>query len=352
MSSPRGPGPGVRLADRLQHDWWSGRPSLLTVALKPLEALYALLSGLRRVAYRRGWLRSEAAPVPVLVVGNIVVGGAGKTPTVIAVVNALRDQGRRPGIISRGYGRQRDDVMPVDARSRPADVGDEPLLMHLRTGVPVVVGRDRVAAARALCAGHPEVDVLVSDDGLQHLRLARDAQVIVFDDRGVGNGWLLPAGPLREPLPRRLPPRSVALYNAVAPSTPLPGALAQRQLTGAIKLADWWRGSAPSMPALHALAARRVRACAGMANPERFFRMLEAEGLQLDRIPAPDHHDFATLPWDEGDADILVTEKDAVKLDPARRGTERVWVVALDLRLPDAFVAQLQRLLPARPAMP
>lgn len=342
----------MTLAERLQRDWWRHDPTPLARSLKPLSAVYAALVGTRNTAYRTGLLSSRTPALPVVVVGNLVVGGAGKTPTVIALVAALRQLGWHPGIVSRGYGRSSDALAAVHPHSLPTEVGDEPLLMHLRTQAPVMVGRDRVAAVRALREAHPDVDIVVSDDGLQHRRLARVLQVIVFDDRGVGNGSLLPAGPLRERLPAEVPDHSVVLYNAAAPSTPLPGAVATRRLAGAVPLADWWHGAAPSASTLHALRGRAALACAGMAHPERFFAMLEHEGLRFDRLPLPDHFDFSRLPWPASAQDVLVTEKDAVKLRPDSVGGARVWVVALDLRLPEAFIAEVQRLLPARPPPP
>jgi tetraacyldisaccharide 4'-kinase len=224
----------------------------------------------------------------------------------------------------------------------------------LRTGAPVWVGRRRVAVARALCAAEPAVDVIVSDDGLQHRALARQAQVIVFDERGVGNGLLLPAGPLREPLPSRVPAASVVLYNAARPSTPLPGWTAQRRLAGAVSLAGWWRGEPASLAALHALRGREVLAAAGLAAPERFFTMLETQGLRIRRLPLPDHHRFTAPPWPADSGDVLVTEKDAVKLRPDAAGAAasgpRVWVVALDFDLPPDFIAAVLSLLGPPPA--
>jgi tetraacyldisaccharide 4'-kinase len=248
-------------------------------------------------------------------------------------------------VVSRGYGRAGDGVQVVDASCTAAEVGDEPLLIHLRTGAPVAVGRRRVAAAEALCRAHPTVNLLISDDGLQHWRLARDLQVLVFDERGVGNGRLLPAGPLREALPAQLPPHTLVVYNSPSASTPLPGCVLDRRLTGAVSLAEWWRGGTPTVRALQALRDRPVIAAAGMANPERFFRMLDAEGLQIQRLPLPDHHDFRQLPWPASATDVLVTEKDAIKLHPDAQGGVRVWVVALDLRLPPAFVSEAVRIL-------
>ena len=168
----------------LERAWLARGP--LAVALLPLAWLFGAAAALRRMLYRAGWLKAEALPVPVVVIGNLIVGGAGKTPTTIAVVELLRRHGFQPGVVSRGYGRRIDGVVDVAVDTPVAESGDEPRLLRIRLGVPVLVGRDRVAAARELLRLHPATDVIVSDDGLQHLRLARDAQVLVFDARGAG----------------------------------------------------------------------------------------------------------------------------------------------------------------------
>src|SRR5580765_1708715 len=266
---------------------WADRGAAST-ALLPLSWAFRGIVGLRRRLFREGALSSHSLPVPVIVVGNLIVGGAGKTPTVIAVVALLRRQGRTPGIVSRGYGRDESAVR---------EVGAEPLLLARRTGVPVFVGRDRVAAGHALLQAHAGVDVIVSDDGLQHLALGRDIEVLVFDDRGAGNDRLLPAGPLREPLPRQLRADQLVLYSAGAASTPLPGFLGRRTLAGVAPLADWWRGEAPSLAALEALRGKTVVAAAGLARPAGFFAMLRERGLEVVELPLPDHHDFRALPW-------------------------------------------------------
>lgn len=315
--------------------------------LWPLSALYAALAATHRV-----WMQRHppaALGRPVVVVGNLVVGGAGKTPTVIALIECLRREGWRPGVVSRGYGRADEaDIVDVGADTPAARAGDEPLLIQRRTGAPVVVGRDRVAAARSLIASHPDVDIVLSDDGLQHHRLARDVEVVVFDDRGAGNGLALPAGPLRQRVPAPLPHRMLVLYNAAQPSTPLPGALARRTLAGAIPLEAWWSRRREAVQPLGALAGRPLLAVAGTGAPERFFAMLEAAGLQIRRLPLADHASFSPLPWPADTADVLVTEKDAVKLRPDRVGATRVWVVALDFALPDEFLSALRRCLPDR----
>ena len=319
--------------------WWREDRGAMAWLLWPPSLLYGVVMALRRWAFAIGWRRSGRAPVPVIVVGNLVVGGAGKTPTVIALVQALRAAGWSPGVVSRGHGRRVALTLAVDDAGRAADTGDEPLLIRRRTQVPVWVGRRRLEAARALCSAHPEVNVLVADDGLQHLALAREVQVIVFDERGIGNGLLLPAGPLRQSLPRFVPVNSHVLYNAEQPTTRWPGALAQRRLGGAVLLQDWWQGAEASPQALQALRGRPLLAAAGMASPQRFFDMLRSAGLDFEVLALPDHHDFAHAPWPAGTADVLVTEKDAVKLMPAAAGATRIWVVPLDFQLPPDFQA-------------
>jgi tetraacyldisaccharide 4'-kinase len=352
MTAPAGAG-GPRGGDRahepggaagwLQRQWWRPQPGAAATLLRPLAALYGALA--RR---HRARTPAERLSVPVVVVGNIVVGGAGKTPAVIALVQALQARGHRPGVVSRGYGR-RDagaGTLAVHADTDPVSAGDEPVLIARRCGVPVQVGRDRVAAARALLQAHPEVDCIVADDGLQHHALARDAELLVFDQRGVGNGLLLPAGPLREPLPRALAPRQRVLYSAGVASTPLPGALATRTPGRAWPLHAWRRGDGSAAVELGTLrGSEPLLAAAGLAAPEKFFAMLEAAGLRIHRLPLPDHHAYATLPWPAATPAVITTEKDAVKLDPARVGTTRVWVVPLDSGLPAALVDDLCALL-------
>ncbi|WP_119156569.1 tetraacyldisaccharide 4'-kinase [Caldimonas tepidiphila] len=329
------PSPRPTPTQRLQAAWLRRGP--LAVALLPVAGVYGLLHALRTVLYRAGLLKRHRLPVPVVVVGNVIAGGAGKTPTAMALVRHLRRTGWHPGIVSRGHGGRAEGTRPVGAASDPADCGDEPVLMALRTGVPVQVGRDRVAAARALLAAHPEIDVLVCDDGLQHLRLARDLEVLVFDERGAGNGWPLPAGPLRESAGRRA---DLLLYNAPAPSTPRPGFLACRAVGPAVPLANWRAGRTDGMP-LADLRGRRLMAAAGIAHPRRFFSMLAAQGLEFEPCPLPDHHRYAALPWAGRDFEaVLVTEKDAVKLRPGP-GNEPVRVVTLDFEPEPGFFAAL-----------
>jgi tetraacyldisaccharide 4'-kinase len=347
MQSPAQPG---LMQTWLTRAWWQPRTSALARLLAPLSALYLALAAARRA-------RPATLPVPVLVVGNLVVGGAGKTPIVIALVQALAAAGWKPGVVSRGHGRREQastDVIAVDLTADAAHVGDEPLLIRRRTGAPVFVGRRRVEAARALCAAHPEVDVIVSDDGLQHHALPRTAQVIVFDDRGAGNGRVLPAGPLREPLPAAVPRDTFVVYSGSGPSTPLPGWLVPRRATRVAALAAWAAGGAADTE-LISLRGRRLVALAGIGAPQQFFAMLGAAGLDIKPLPCADHAAYAAPPWPAGTAEVITTEKDAVKLARLQAldsAATRVWVLPLDCELPPALFDALTGLLTAATAKP
>jgi tetraacyldisaccharide 4'-kinase len=319
----------------LRHVWT--HTGVLALLLSPLALLFAAVSGLRRLAYRHGWLASIAVGVPVVVVGNITAGGSGKTPLAIWLVNRLRAQGYRPGVVSRGYGGAVRGCVEVQPDASPAEVGDEPLLIRLKTGAPVVVGRDRVAAARTLLARHPGVDVIVSDDGLQHYRLQRDLELVVIDSAsGLGNGWPLPAGPLREPA-RRL--RSVDAVIQVVRGTP---PSAKRQL--AAWRADYTAGRAYRLLApwdktpLHDLPPHEWLAATGIGRPQGFFDMLQAQGLRFSPRAFADHHAFQPqdLPTD---GTVLMTEKDAVKC-LAFAGADW-WAVELDVAPEAGFIRWL-----------
>ncbi len=278
----------------------------LACVLWPLSLLYGAIFALRGLLYRLEWLRAERVPVPVIVVGNVIAGGAGKTPVVMAVVQHLRARGLQVGVVSRGYGRRTDDCREVLADSDPLDVGDEPALIHHVTRAPVFVARKRIEAARALLARHPATQVIVSDDGLQHLALARDIEICVFDDRGIGNGWRLPAGPLREAWPR---PVDLVLHSGAHPAF-ASGYTAKRQLAP-----DALTRDGRHIP-LSSLVGQPLIALAAIARPEAFFDMLRACGLTLaETIALPDHHDFSD--WQRratADQMLVCTEKDAVKL--------------------------------------
>lgn len=288
----------VEFAHRL---WY--RHSPLALLLVPFSLLFGLVAAARRVAYRRGVLKRERLAVPVIVVGNLVAGGAGKTPLVLWLVAQLDARGWRPGILSRGYQGQNDTPRAVSPGADPAEVGDEPALLAERSGVPVWIGRHRVAAGRALLAAHPECNVLVCDDGLQHYALARDFEIAVEDERGLGNGRLLPAGPLREPASRHV---DATVANGIQRA----GAYAMR-----FDAAGFYPIHDPEQSvSLGDLRAQRLHVVAGIGNPERFFRQLEALDLRFVAHAFPDHHRYRAedLRFDACDT-VLMTEKDAVK---------------------------------------
>ena len=321
----------------LQRAWYGGAKSHLL--LLPLTAVYVLLSGLHRALYRIGVKRVVELGVPVIVVGHLVAGGTGKTPVTLFLVESLKAHGYRPGIVSRGYGRRRTSLLAVGPRSTVDDVGDEPLLLWRRCGCPVVVAGDRVAAARALLAH--DVDVIVADDGLQHHRLGRDVELCVIDgERGFGNGWRLPAGPLRES-PARLDSVDAVLVNAGTAASHCavaarcaPAVCFTLRAEHAVRLAD-----GHSVP-LAAFRGREVYAVAGIGNPARFFRTLETLGIAIRRHPLSDHAriDPVSLEFDEA-LDVLMTEKDAARL-PAT-GDRRLWYVPVDLEAEAADLAAL-----------
>lgn len=292
--------PGHRLTFAWQQRGW------LAWLLWPLSVLYGLLVRLRKALYHLGWLSSERLPVPVLVVGNVVAGGAGKTPVVIAIVQRLQARGVHVGVISRGHGRRSQQCLEVFPDSAVEDVGDEPALIQRRTRAPVFVATRRAQAGRALLDHYPQTQVLVSDDGLQHLQLQRDLEIGVFDDRGVGNGFLLPAGPLREPWPRTL---DLLLHTGQQPA--FAGFRARRSLASHALRAD---GSQVAL--LELKSGKPLLAVAAIANPGAFFAMLRGQGLLLAATMAlPDHDDFSH--WAskaDGTCTVLCTEKDAIKL--------------------------------------
>ena len=307
----------------------------LAWALWPLSLVFGLVAGGRRAAYRHGLVKTGRVDVPVVVVGNVVAGGAGKTPVVMAVVQHLLARGLAPGVISRGYGRRTSDCREVTATSRATEVGDEPLLVARSCGVPVFVAPHRIDAARALLAAYPGTRVIVCDDGLQHLAIARDIEICVFDERGIGNGWLLPAGPLREPWPR-----AVDLVLRAGEPAAIDGFAVQRRLAPYAHRGDGKR------IALAALRGRPLTAIAGVARPEAFFGMLRAQGLHLNRaIALPDHHDFRGDAILSGSTELVCTEKDAVKLWQSRPGA---WAVPLELDVDPAFWQSLDGLLDAK----
>ena len=292
----------------LEYFWYRIRP--LHLVLLPLSLLFGLVAGARRTAYRLGWRKSERMPVPVIVVGNITVGGTGKTPVVLWLVQALSAAGYHPGIVTRGYGGS-EKLQEILADTDPNDSGDEPLLLARRAGLPVFAGRARSLAARALLNAHPQCDVLVSDDGLQHYALARDLEIAVVDgERRFGNGWLLPAGPLREPV-SRLRTVTAVVVNGKDELTDVAAPRYHMRVTGEIfrNVLDPQREATAAE-----LKDRPLHAVAAIGNPQRFFSHLEDLSLSFRRHPFPDHFAFSAddLAF-AGEDTVVMTEKDAVK---------------------------------------
>lgn len=318
-------------AKRQPPPWWydSGREPPFMARL--LAAFYGAAVRLRIALYARGLLLRHQAGVPVIVVGNIVAGGSGKTPLVIAVVERLRAAGHTPGVATRGYGRDDESqALWVEAQTDPARGGDEPVLIARRTGARVRADRNRVAAARALVAAG--CDVVVCDDGLQHYPLARDLEIEVLDARRRhGNGLLIPAGPLREPVARAADCDFHVLNDSVGDAEPGFGEWRMRLL--ADRVLPLLGGRAQP---LDGLAGQRVHAVAGIGNPERFFAMLRARGIAVVPHAFADHHRYIAADFEFGsDLPILMTEKDAVKC--AAFASERHFSVPIRAELPEAF---------------
>lgn len=327
----------------LQHHWYRITP--LHLILLPVSIIFRLLAGTRRMLYRSGLLPSEKLPVPVIVVGNITVGGSGKTPLTLWLAQELIAHGRHPAIISRGYGGMASLPQAVTSTSDPGKVGDEPLLMAQRGLCPVWIGRSRPAAARALLQAHPECDVIISDDGLQHYRLRRDFEIAVVDGvRRFGNGFLLPAGPLREPLSR------LDSVDAVVVQGGIPAA---DQYSMQLRGDHFYNLLNPDIVAQAAdFIGQRLHAIAGIGYPQRFFTHLGNLGLKLQAHPFPDHYHYTPADLTYADADaIFMTEKDAVKcatlISKGNWAPEKCWVLRVDAQLNFSLIRHiLERITP------
>lgn len=318
------------------------------VLLLPLSLLFGFLAFLRRLLYGLHILPQKRLPVPVIVVGNITVGGSGKTPLTVWLAQELSKRGYRPGIVSRGYGGTLSNVSgvaEVHPDSHSGVVGDEPLLLARGALCPVFVGRDRAAAGAALLAAHPQCDVIICDDGLQHYRLARTVELAVLDERDSGNGLLLPAGPLREGR-WRLATVLAVVRNGGAGRGENEFAM-QLVPRGFYSLANPAERYGPEV-----FAGRWVHAVAGIGNPERFFATLRQQGIEHKAHAFPDHHDFSVddFKFVRPDGWVLMTEKDAVKcrhLVKHSPALQNAWVCVVSAELPagllDRIEAQLQR---------
>lgn len=312
------------MSEWLQKQWFC--KSVWHALLLPLAAIYLGLTYLRKLLYKLNVFKSYALSVPVIVVGNISVGGTGKTPAVIYLAQQLKLAGYRPGIVSRGYGRSNSLVQAVSYGSTPDQVGDEPLLIAMRTACPVFVGNDRVAAGLALVKQHPEVNVIISDDGLQHFRLKRFLELAVVDaDRGFGNGFLIPAGPLRETVARLSLADAIIVNGNAASLKHVPNKnLFSMRLVGE----TFFSLDGKQKKSAAYFKKKKLAAVAGIGNPDRFFGHLRMMSLNFQSQAFPDHHlfcleDFARF---KGKT-ILMTEKDAVK---CQSFAADIWMLPVD----------------------
>jgi tetraacyldisaccharide 4'-kinase len=300
----------------LAHYWY--RSGFLVWLLLPISWLYCAIVIFRRKLYQHNLLKSYSARVPVIVVGNIVAGGSGKTPLLISLCEYLQQHGFRPGVVSRGYGGKLVGIKQVQDEDPPQLVGDEPLMIYQRTNVPVVVGADRVVAVDYLLQNN-QCDIVLSDDGLQHYRMRRDFELAVVDaSRRFGNGFCLPAGPLRERV-SRLNEVDIVVYNGVLIEPSAEGC------SYTLKIVSLYRLHGDDSRSVSAFADRPVHAVAGIGNPQRFFQQLRDNGIDIIEHGFPDHHDYQQddfAGWNEDC--IIMTEKDAVK--------------CRSLTLPDAWV--------------
>jgi tetraacyldisaccharide 4'-kinase len=333
-----------RLQQRLVGTWQTR--GLLAWLLYPFSLLTRAARAFDAWRYRVGISTPEELPVPVIVVGNLYVGGTGKTPLVLELVARLRERGYAPGIVSRGYGAAAANARLVDPNGSAADYGDEPLLLAQQAQCPVAVGRDRVAAGRLLLNLHPNCNVIVADDGLQHRRLARNVELALVHYRGLGNGWTLPAGPLRDP-PSRLQTVDAVVLHGASEEVPVVRVYSPffRMRTGlgtVYALKDPARRiSLEDLAAEQAHAGTRLIAAAGIGMPDRFFAMLRATGLRFDALPLEDHHPFEQNPFAGRVFDCaLITEKDAVKCRANREiaADGRICAVTLDTSLDPALI--------------
>jgi tetraacyldisaccharide 4'-kinase len=324
---------------RLDHYWYSQNP--LAWLLLPLSWLFCAVAVLRRLMYQKRLFAAYSVKAPVIIVGNITVGGTGKTPLLIGLCDYLVRHGYRPGVISRGYGADTGGEYALSPGDDAAVCGDEPLLIRQRTACPVVIGRDRVAAAKKLLAEN-DCDVVLSDDGLQHYRLNRDIEIAVVDTRrGFGNGFCLPAGPLREPV-SRLKKATMVVHHGDE----------NESYSFFLKFGDAVNLDTGGSRAVESFEDETVHAVAGIGHPQRFFDQLRSTGLNVIEHGFPDHHSYTAGDVDfDDDVPVLMTEKDAVKCRPLLAagqagGIDRnFWAVPVDAVLSDRLGRDLSALL-------
>jgi tetraacyldisaccharide 4'-kinase len=345
--------------------FWEKR-GIIAKLLWPLSLIFAWLTAIRKYLYELNIFNSKALTVPLIIVGNLRVGGTGKTPTVLALAKALHMKGFHPGIISRGYEGQLQGVQEVSSASSPKDLGDEPCYMAQQLdqfNIPIFVCRDRTKTAKALLKAYPQVNVIISDDGLQHYALkrwparegGRDIELVVRDARAEGNGYLLPAGPLRE-LANRSRDYTLSITSSSARDSKLnlnldskaPYIADAPNFSVTIRVKAAYQLFHPSntmtLSELQQKNDLKVLATAGLGNPQKFFDLLSAHGLVFEALPLPDHYDFLDNPLNSKNADIIImTEKDAVKCSQldAYKNDERIWVLPIEIELPKDLIEMM-----------
>ena len=316
-----------KIERKLLHLWQE--KTGLTKSLRPLSWLYCTIIFFRKLAYRLNFKKTEKLPVPVIVVGNLTVGGTGKTPLVIWLANFLKDNGFKPGIISRGYGgKARHWPQQVRPDSDPYAAGDESVLIARRTHCPMAVGPERIVAGKELLHYHPDCNVIISDDGLQHLALDRDIEIVVVDgERRFGNEYCLPAGPLREPV-KRISKVDFVVTNGVAAKDEYAMKYSASHYNNILD-------ESKSKP-LEDLKGKAIHAVAGIGNPDRFFKKLKGLGAKIIPHDFPDHHMYEEddLKFEDKN-DVVMTEKDAVKCK--RYADKKHWFIPITAELQDKF---------------
>ncbi|NBW52490.1 MAG: tetraacyldisaccharide 4'-kinase [Betaproteobacteria bacterium] len=305
-----------------------GKKSLTSLLLLPLSAFFLLISFIRKYLYRFNLLKSFKMQVPVIVIGNITLGGTGKTPLVIYLANELKKNGYHPGIISRGYGAKGNGISEVSQKSNVENVGDEPILIQKHTRLPVFISKDRVLAAQALLKKYKEIDVILSDDGLQHYRLKRDIEILVIDGtRGFGNGYLLPAGPLRESKSKLKAVDAIVCNGKKV----IDGSYLMKYKSDSIINLK----TKKKIP-LNKLGLNNLHAIAGIGNPDRFFSYLKVLGMVFDSSTYQDHYQFTKKDFKVmNDKNIIMTEKDAVKCEKFAR--DNFWYLPVAVEIDSKF---------------
>jgi len=312
----------------LQNAWLSR--GWLACLLWPTTLLSRLWLWGVRLAYALHLKRPTKLPIPVLVVGNVLVGGTGKTPIVMHLASELKAMGWHVGVIARAQETAQQTVQEVHLHSPSTQVGDEPLLVKKRCKVPVFIGKERTLAAQALLKVYPDTQLIISDDGLQHRALHHDLALCVFDDRGLGNGFLLPAGPLREPWPRH---SKVPVFMVHTGDKPFGASYAAHR-----RLADVAVNGMGQIRPLASWQGETVQALAAIAQPEVFFQALRQHGIHLSAAHSLPDHASLTVWQSPDDQDLFCTEKDAVKLWVRQPQT---WAVPLECSLPEDLWSQL-----------